>query len=294
MFGGNSNWRGPVWMPVTCCCTSPLASGCLLRRLVHHRVPDRLRKIHDIVPSSTRPCERLIGTFLKDDKGDGRCMASTEKFQNDPHWRDHIQFFEYFHGDNGAGIGASHQTGWTGCIATIIQINGLLTEDVLSKTGVEAEAMRLGANAQRLGMGDTVSTQVSIANRGDSNGNNWRLVLLVPTRAAPGSMHRSADPCQHTNADRRSRHLQQVPETTVFEPGACTVVLDVPAPAHTSNTLVHRQRRDTGGRVRGGRGGRLRQQPVVRAEQRGRAKLHQQHQRLVDDRRAPTESQRIG
>ncbi len=64
-------------------------------------------------------------------------FGGTEKFQNDPHWRDNILFYEYFHGDNGAGIGASHQTGWTGCIAQVILGNGFVTQETLSKRNVE-------------------------------------------------------------------------------------------------------------------------------------------------------------
>jgi hypothetical protein len=67
---------------------------------------------------------RLIGTFLRDQTGTRPVYGGTEKFQTDPHWRDLILFFEYFHGDNGAGLGASHQTGWTGLVARLIQLFG--------------------------------------------------------------------------------------------------------------------------------------------------------------------------
>ena len=92
--------------------------------------------------------ERLIGTFVRDARPPAGLSAAREKFQTDPHWRDHLLFYEYFHGDNGAGIGASHQTGWTGCIASIIQVNGALTEDMLSVRGLETVASVLGASGQ--------------------------------------------------------------------------------------------------------------------------------------------------
>jgi hypothetical protein len=86
--------------------------------------------------------ERLIRTFQRDSNGRRPVYGGTEKFQTDPHWRDHILFFEYFHGDNGAGIGASHQTGWTGCIARMIGVHGWLTEEALYSPGVAEEALR--------------------------------------------------------------------------------------------------------------------------------------------------------
>ena len=68
--------------------------------------------------------DRLTRIFLRDEAGQRPVFGGTEKFQSDPHWRDHLLFYEYFHGDNGAGIGASHQTGWTGLVATLIEIRG--------------------------------------------------------------------------------------------------------------------------------------------------------------------------
>jgi hypothetical protein len=70
--------------------------------------------------------DRLIRTFIRDENGQRPVYGGTEKFQTDPHWRDHILFYEYFHGDNGAGLGASHQTGWTGLVAKIIELYGFL------------------------------------------------------------------------------------------------------------------------------------------------------------------------
>ena len=74
---------------------------------------------------------RLTSIFLPDSSGRRPVYGATEKFQTDPHWQDLILFYEYFHGDNGAGIGASHQTGWTGCIARILQMQGLLSKEII-------------------------------------------------------------------------------------------------------------------------------------------------------------------
>ena len=79
--------------------------------------------------------QRLIRIFLRDQSGRRPVYGGTEKFQTDPHWKDHILFYEYFHGDNGAGLGASHQTGWTGLVAKLIQIFGRLDAAQLLETG---------------------------------------------------------------------------------------------------------------------------------------------------------------
>ena len=126
MFGGNSNWRGPVWLPVNVLLVRALLQlYTLLRRRLHGRVPDRLGPADDALrggPGARRAGSSAI--FLRDAQGRRPVYGGTEKFQDDPHWRDHILFYEYFHGDNGAGIGASHQTGWTGLVAALISIFG--------------------------------------------------------------------------------------------------------------------------------------------------------------------------
>ena len=86
--------------------------------------------------------ERLIATFERNAEGRRPVFGGTEKFQTDPHWRDCILFNEYFHGDNGAGIGANHQTGWTGCIGRIIQTNGFLTKEMLHDADYQASMIR--------------------------------------------------------------------------------------------------------------------------------------------------------
>jgi hypothetical protein len=86
--------------------------------------------------------ERLIRIFIRDGAGRRPGFGGAEKFQTDPYWRDCLLFYEYFHGDNGAGIGASHQTGWTGCIAPIIGTKATLTEEIIFLPDAEATAIR--------------------------------------------------------------------------------------------------------------------------------------------------------
>jgi hypothetical protein len=122
MFGGNSNWRGPVWFPLNF-----LLIEALQRH--HHFLGDEFKVAlpwgsgndATLWEVTTDLSYRLIRIFLKDDAGRRPVNGSREKFQRDPHWRDLILFYEYFHGDNGAGLGASHQTGWTGVVAKLIQ-----------------------------------------------------------------------------------------------------------------------------------------------------------------------------
>jgi hypothetical protein len=86
--------------------------------------------------------DRLTRIFLRDARGRRAVYGGTETFQMDPHWRDHILFYEYFHGDNGAGLGASHQTGWTGVVAKLIQLFGLLDAGKMLEVGREAAFIR--------------------------------------------------------------------------------------------------------------------------------------------------------
>src|SRR5260370_35347749 len=127
MFGGNSTWRGPIWMPV---------NALLIRALLHFfslygdaflvECPTGSGRMMNLFEVAKEIAVRLTRIFLRDENGRRPVYGGTEKFQVDPHWRDLILFFEYFHGDNGAGIGASHQTGWTGLVATLIQLFGPL------------------------------------------------------------------------------------------------------------------------------------------------------------------------
>jgi hypothetical protein len=133
MFGGNSNWRGPIWMPV-----NVLIIRSLLNLYQYYgddfriECPTGSGRQMNLFEVAQEISTRLIRIFLRD--GDRRPVyGGTEKFQKDPHWRDLILFYEYFLGDNGAGIGASHQTGWTGMVANLIQLFGFLKgADVLA------------------------------------------------------------------------------------------------------------------------------------------------------------------
>ena len=127
MFGGNSNWRGPVWMPV-----NALIIRSLLQYYLYYgdnfkiECPTGSGRMMNLFEVSKEISDRLTRIFLRGQDGTRPVFGGTEKFQYDPHWRDHILFYEYFHGDNGAGLGASHQTGWTGLVAKLIQLYGLL------------------------------------------------------------------------------------------------------------------------------------------------------------------------
>jgi hypothetical protein len=133
MFGGNSNWRGPIWMPVNIL---------LLRALLNMyqffgndlrvECPTGSGQQMTLYEVAKEIARRLSNIFLRASDGQRAVYGGTTKFQKDPHWRDYILFYEYFHGDNGAGLGASHQTGWTGLIAATLDLFGRISaEDAL-------------------------------------------------------------------------------------------------------------------------------------------------------------------
>jgi hypothetical protein len=127
MFGGNSNWRGPIWMPV---------NALLIRALLSYYLyygdsfkiecPTGSGNQMNLFEVAREIANRLTRIFLRDKSGRRPVYGGTEKFQTDPNWKDYILFYEYFHGDNGAGLGASHQTGWTGLVAKLIEVFGQL------------------------------------------------------------------------------------------------------------------------------------------------------------------------
>jgi hypothetical protein len=133
MFGGNSNWRGPIWMPVNL-----LMVRALLQFYVYYgdgfkiECPTGSGRLMTLFEVAREISRRLAGIFLRGEDGQRPVYGGVSTFQRDPHWRDLITFNEYFHGDNGAGLGAAHQTGWTGSVAKLIQLFGYLTpEDLL-------------------------------------------------------------------------------------------------------------------------------------------------------------------
>lgn len=124
LFGGNSNWRGPIWMPVNYLLIESLQK-------FHSYYGDDFKiecpvgsgKFLTIREAAGEVARRLAGIFLRDAAGRRAVFNHSEKMQNDPHFRDHLLFYEYFHGDTGRGAGASHQTGWTGLIANLLKPN---------------------------------------------------------------------------------------------------------------------------------------------------------------------------
>jgi hypothetical protein len=150
MFGGNSNWRGPIWMPVNALIIRallqyyiyygsdfsvecPTGSG---RRMNHYQVAEEIGR-------------RLQNIFLKGKDGRRPVYGGTRHFQQDPHWHDLILFYEYFHRDNGAGLGASHQTGWTGIIARVMHLFATTTPDQALQLGKMASVIEADKPARR-------------------------------------------------------------------------------------------------------------------------------------------------
>jgi hypothetical protein len=123
MFGGNSNWRGPVWMPV---------NGLLIRALLNLyqfygdefkvECPTGSGQYMTLYEVAKEISRRISSIFLRDENGRRPVYGGSKKFQEDPYWRDYILFYEYFHGENGAGLGASHQTGWTGIVVRMLDL----------------------------------------------------------------------------------------------------------------------------------------------------------------------------
>jgi hypothetical protein len=125
LFGGNSNWRGPIWFPINYLLIEALQK--------FHRYhgdgfavecptgSGQMMTLHEVAAELSR---RLSRIFLRDSNGRRPVFGGIDTFQTDPHWRDLILFHEYFHGDNGAGVGASHQTGWTALVAKLLQQSG--------------------------------------------------------------------------------------------------------------------------------------------------------------------------
>jgi hypothetical protein len=150
LFGGNSNWRGPVWMPV---------NMLLIRALLHFyefygesfkvECPTGSGREMNLFEVGRELADRLVRIFLRDANGRRPVFGVQEKFQTDPHWRDYILFHEYFHGDNGAGIGASHQTGWTGLVAKTLQLFGQLDAKKALEGGKMAGFQKSAAGAGR-------------------------------------------------------------------------------------------------------------------------------------------------
>jgi hypothetical protein len=147
MFGGNSNWRGPIWMPV---------NGLIVRALLQYysfygdafkiECPTGSGRMMTLYQVAEEISRRLANMFLRDRDGHRPVFGGAKKFRDDPHWRDYVLFYEYFHGDNGAGLGASHQTGWTGIVARLMQLFATATPEMVLRTGKFAAATEPRAN----------------------------------------------------------------------------------------------------------------------------------------------------
>jgi hypothetical protein len=144
MFGGNSNWRGPIWTPV---------NGLIVRGLLNLygfyaddltvECPTGSGNRMTLFGVAKEISRRLGSIFLRDGSGRRPVHGGSAKFQEDPHWRDLILFYEYFHGDIGAGIGANHQTGWTGLIAVLLDLFARMTAEDALETPKERLQARL-------------------------------------------------------------------------------------------------------------------------------------------------------
>jgi hypothetical protein len=141
MFGGNSNWRGPIWMPV-----NALIIRALLQYYLYYgndfiiECPTGSGQRLNLYQVAEEVTHRLSNIFLRDKDGHRPVYGGVRKFQDDPHWRDHLLFYEYFHGDNGAGLGASHQTGWTGIVARLMHVFATVTPEAALEGGKESYA----------------------------------------------------------------------------------------------------------------------------------------------------------
>jgi hypothetical protein len=155
MFGGNSNWRGPIWMPV---------NGLIIRALMQYytyygndftvECPTGSGRYMNLYQVGEEIARRLANIFLQDNQGRRPVYGGTRKFQEDPHWRDCLLFYEYFHGDNGAGLGASHQTGWTGVVARGMHLFATTTAE---------QALQLGKMAAVIEVQKRESSQLAAA-----------------------------------------------------------------------------------------------------------------------------------
>ncbi|MGE3152262.1 MAG: glucosidase [Nitrospiraceae bacterium] len=157
MFGGNSNWRGPIWSPV-----NVLIIRALLSFYAYYgddfkvECPTGSGKYMNLFEVAREIVDRLTAIFTRDREGCRPVYGGATKFQNDPHWRDHLLFYEYFHGDNGAGLGASHQTGWTGLIGAMIPFFARMKPDQwLARGGLRGETAEKEARPKEKRAGRT-------------------------------------------------------------------------------------------------------------------------------------------
>jgi hypothetical protein len=160
MFGGNSNWRGPIWMPV---------NGLIVRALLQYYLyfgneftvecPTGSGRRMNLYQVAEEIARRLANIFLRGKDGRRPVYGGTQKFQEDPHWRDLILFYEYFHGDNGSGLGASHQTGWTGLLARAMHLFATTT----AEQALELGKMAAVTDVHKTPIRETVGAALAVA-----------------------------------------------------------------------------------------------------------------------------------
>jgi hypothetical protein len=168
MFGGNSNWRGPIWMPV-----NALIIRALLQYYSYYgddftiECPTGSGQRMTLFQVAAELSNRLAAIFLRDTSGQRPLYGGAEKFQNDPHWRDYVLFYEYFHGDNGAGLGASHQTGWTGVVARLMHFFATVEPGQLLEMGAWVAAKEAAERRTRSEAGVQRQSEIDDPGRGE-------------------------------------------------------------------------------------------------------------------------------
>jgi hypothetical protein len=167
MFGGNSNWRGPIWMPMQLILIRGLANQFdHLGNNFKVECPVGSGRQLNLLEVSQEIARRVSRLFVRNQEGRRPALGSHGRW-NDPHWRDHVLFYEYFHGDTGAGIGASHQTGWTGVIAFLMQgFTAVEPEKVLEKgmsavTEVSAQVVKEADKPEAVQVAEAVHEQLA-------------------------------------------------------------------------------------------------------------------------------------
>jgi hypothetical protein len=151
MFGGNSNWRGPIWMPV-----NALIIRALLQYYTYYgdaftvECPTGSGRQMNLYQVAAELSRRLSSIFLKGPDGRRPVNGGERILQEDPHWRDYIQFYEYFHGDNGAGLGANHQTGWTGVVARAMHFFATTSAERVLELGKVAGVLGVDPQSEKL------------------------------------------------------------------------------------------------------------------------------------------------
>ena len=186
LFGGNSNWRGPIWFPVNYLLIEALER-------YHHFYGDTLQvecptgsgRLMNLRDVARELAVRLVRLFRPDENGRRPCHGSQSPFAEDPHWRDLVLFYEYFHGDSGEGLGASHQTGWTALVARLL-------EDCCGRTGRrEASMVERSARAGRTHQNVAPARLPGYSNHGVRGFPPWR-TFRFPSGRSYSSRNRSS------------------------------------------------------------------------------------------------------